>query len=108
MKKQAITYYDFSICLYKVIKLKLILDIFLGDHYNYDRKRCNLPLFYYPGVCELTYNGINAQRNDINEFSYSFPVWDTIQVEINNELKIEQDEFFEVGITHNLTLDFVY
>ena len=106
MKKQAITYYDFSICLYKVIKLKLILDIFLGDHYNYDRKRCNLPLFYYPGVCELTYNGINAQRNDINEFSYSFPVWDTIQVEINNELKIEQDEFFEVGITPQSYLRF--
>lgn len=99
MKKQANTYYDFSICLYKVIKLKLILDIFLGDHYNYDRKRCNLPLLYYQGICELTYSDINTQKNGKNEFSYNFPIWDTIQVEINNELKIEQDEFFEVGIT---------
>lgn len=55
---------------------------------------------YSKGICELTYDEFILQRNDNKEIdTYTFPIWDNIQVEIKGEVKIDDTEFYEVGIT---------
>lgn len=55
---------------------------------------------YSKGICELTYNNFKIQRSDDETYStHDFPIWDNIQVEIKGEVKIDEEEYYQVGIT---------
>lgn len=72
----------------------MILDIYIWTG------RQGIYSLYSKGICELTYDEFILQRNDNKEIdTYNFPIWDNIQVEIKGEVKIDNTEFYEIGIT---------
>ena len=74
--------------------IKLTLDIYIWTG------RQGIYSLYSKGICELTYNNFKIQRSDDETYStHDFPIWDNIQVEIKGEVKIDEEEYYQVGIT---------
>lgn len=73
--------------------MELTLDIFKFAGRN------GLVSLYNKGLWELDYEGYNYKTNDDEKWhSEEFPVWEEIQIEFKSEVKIDEDEFFEVEI----------
>lgn len=74
--------------------IKLTLKIFIHTG------RQGLYSLYGEGICELSYNEFSIKRNDTKELNiYAFPVWENIQAKTIGEIKIENNEFYEVELT---------
>ena len=73
--------------------MELVLEIYKWKSRN---GLCN---YYNKGICELNYNGFRYKENNEEDwYTEKFPIWDAIQIEYVDDVKIDDEEFFEVKI----------
>ena len=74
--------------------MELTLDIFKFAGRN------GVICLYNKGVCEFDYNGYKCKTNDDERwYPYEFPIWDEIQIKFIDDVKIDEDEFYEIEIS---------